>query len=1037
MNTGTESQFEETTIDRLKQLGYQYAYGDDVARATPQAVVLVDELRAFLQGRYADLPAAVIEQAVAAFSNPPGVTTERRNMAFQDMLRSGLTLTYESDGREAAAHIYPVDFDEPLHNQFLVVNQLTIHGVRGNVRRPDLIVYINGLPLVVFELKNPYDAYTDIDGAHNQLRHYTHHIPQLFYFNGFCVISDEAHTRHGVHSAPLEWYAAWKSINGTDIEPDTTGTMKTLIEGLFPKARLLTYLRHFIVHELRDNESIDKKAAKYHQFFAVNLAVEQARRAMQPNQDKRAGVVWHTQGSGKSLEMVFLIGQLRRTKDLNPLIVVQVDRTDLDDQLYSSLVAAQPLIGEVKQAASIDDLRAQLRTEGGEVICTTIEKFALKAGETGHPHLSDRHDVLVVADEAHRTQYGFSSELKKRAGGGYFTSQGYALNMRQALPNAAYLGFTGTPIDQEDANTIQIFGDYIHVYDMRQAREDGAVVPIYYEARHIPLNLTAENLDSRVDALAADHGVDQNTLALAQAKWSAIEQAAGAQERLYILARDLLDHFNSRQQTFFGKAMIVCMSRRNAVGLYHALRSHADCPPVKVVMTGNLAEDPETWSQAGLLTTKPGRDEIKRHFIDPEDPLKLVIVCDMWLTGFDAPCVNTLYVDKLMKGHNLMQAIARVNRIFSNKPGGLIVDYIGIDDRLKEATQKYSSGGGRGTLTDDLTSEAVAYFERQLQIVRANMPDPAGQGLTRAAYAGWRSLSNIQLEDLNSFVYGTLMADEPHKDDFLQEEYKLSKAYSLVKHLPQATARADEVGFYQMIRRQLRKVDPGAGQRLRQFEQAVRDLVDESLEARPAVDIYAVAGLDKPDVSILDESFTVGHGRGDAPKENLQVRLLAKLLSDDIRAKYGHNRARRMSFEAMLQEALHKYNNRAITAQQVIEAMREIRRKQQAEQQRQAALQLNEEEMAFYDVLVLGEAINLHQTDEWIADLVRQVVQAVRANLEVDWTKPHRSNIEAAVQSAISRVLVKNQIKGQQFIFLRQRLMKQAKEMYTRWPLVA
>ncbi|MCG3208392.1 MAG: hypothetical protein FOGNACKC_01996 [Anaerolineae bacterium] len=1034
INTGTESQFEETVIDRLKALGYRYQYGPELPIDHSQSVVLAEVLRDYLTRRYRQLPPAVINSAIEQINNPAGLTTERRNMAFQAMFRSGLILNYEEAGHEKAAHIYLADFERPELNDWLVVNQLTIYGPGqvANHRRTDLLVYINGLPLVVFELKNPWHPKPSVTDAHNQLGHYLNEIPQLFNFNGFCVVSDGNETLHGVHDAGLEWYAAWKSINGRDVEPLTTATTKTLIEGLFPKERLLNYLRHFIVHEVV-NDKITKKAAKYHQFFAVNFAVAQAVRAMQAGQDKRAGVVWHTQGSGKSLEMVFMIGILRRWPGFNPLIVVQVDRTDLDDQLYGSLVAAQSLLGAVEQADSVDDLRARLRTHGGAVICSTIEKFALKNGEKQHPQLNARHDVLIVADEAHRTQYGFSSELRRRDDGGLYTSQGYALNLRQALPNAAYIGFTGTPIDQEDANTIQIFGNYIHIYDMHQAKEDNAVVPIYYEARHIPLRLTNEQIDTDVDALAEQNTIDATTLELAKAKWSAIEQAAGVKERLETLARDLLDHFNSRQQTLKGKAMIVCMSRRNAVSLYNALTAHTDCPPVKVVMTGNLGEDPTEWSQAGHLTTKAARDAIKKEFIDEDNPLKLVIVCDMWLTGFDAPVVNTLYIDKLMKGHNLMQAIARVNRIFKDKPGGLIVDYIGIDDRLKEATRKYTGGGGRGSLTSELEKEAVDFFLRQLQITRANMPDPAGLGLPKNVYAAWRNLSNIQLEDLTAFVYGTLVQDEPHKDDFLNEEIKLSKAFSLVKHLTAGQQNTEEVGFYQLIRQQLRKLDAVTSQQTHQFEGAVRDLLDASVAAQAAVDIYAVAGLDKPDVSILDETFAVGHG-DDQPRENLQVQLLHKLLNDEIERRRRKNIERYHSYKEMLEDALKKYNNRVITATAVIAVMRKIRQEQQAEVQRQQALGLNDEEIAFYDVIVLGEKINLHQSDEWIADLVRQVVKAVRSKLQVDWTKPHRSNIEAAVQSAVSTVLVKNKIKGEQFLFLRQRLMTQARSTYERWP---
>lgn len=1037
-NHATETRFEDTTIDRLKLLGYRYQYGGDIERELHE-VVLPDVLRGYLQRRYRHLPPQAVEQAIQFITAPQGVNLDRRNLAFQDMFRRGFILNYEEDGEHKSEHIYLADF-EPEHieqNDFLVVNQLTIQGreAGANTRRPDLIIYLNGLPLVVFELKSPWSEYADVAGAHNQLGHYIVDIPQLFNFNGFCIASDGNTTLHGVHSAGFHWYAPWKSIDGVTVEPNTTGSMKTLIEGVFPKERLLNYLRNFLLYEESENR-LEKKGAKYHQFFAVNFAVEKVLQAIHSPDDKRAGVIWHTQGSGKSLEMVFLVGILRRWPGLNPSIVLQVDRNDLDNQLYDSFVAARSLVGEVSQAETIDDLRAKLQTEGGEVVCTTIEKFALKEGERQHPLLSGRHNLIVIADEAHRTQYGLGSRLI-RTESGLRISQGFALNLRQALPHATFLGFTGTPIELEDANTVQIFGEYIHVYDMQQAREDNAVVEILYEARHIPLRLANQTIDTSLSALAEDTEVEATQLEEVKAKWAAIEKAAGTKERSAILARDLLDHFNSRQEGLKGKAMIVCMSRQNCVNLYDALTAHPDCPPVKIVMTGNLAEDPPAWNEAGHITTKASREAIKEQFIDPDNPLKLVIVCDMWLTGFDAPCVNSLYVDKLMHGHNLMQAIARVNRIFYDKPGGLIVDYIGIGDRLREATQKYTNGGGRGGLTRDLEKEAVAYFLHQLEVTRAQMPNPAPHKLPANAYAAWRSLSNIQLEDLCSLCYGTLAADDQLKEDFIGEEHRLSKAFSLIKHLPEGQANQEEVAFYQMVRLQLNKLTPQVKQGVNQLERAVRDLLDESIAAQPAIDIFAVAGLDKPNVSILDDKFLAGFGEGEPEHQDLQMRLLAKLLSDELYRRRRQNLTRYRSFKEMLDKALADYNSRTIEAQQVVAVMVEIRRQYEADEQRKADLNLDDEELAFYDVIALGQETGLHESDEWIASLVRDVVVAVRKNLHVDWTKPHRSDVHAAVQAAVGQMLRKRGIKGEQFLFLRKRLMQQAEATYADWPLAA
>ncbi len=1024
--TATESTFEEATIQRLQQLGYRYQYAGEIERPL-NSVVLEDILRAHLQRRYRDLPAAAIEQAIQTVRAPEGMTLDRRNMAFQKLLREGLTLHYEIDGLEHSRHIYFVDFGnldsdnvdaQPELNDFLVVNQLTVVG--NNQRRPDLVVYINGLPLVLFELKSPWSEYADVAGAHNQVGHYTVDIPQLFNFNCFCVISDGNTTLHGMHSSGFEWYAPWKSINGVDVEANTTGSMKTLIEGLFPKARLLDYVRNFIVHEVV-NDEITKKGAKYHQFFAVRFAVQKAVEAMQPPTggqpgDQRVGVIWHTQGSGKSLSMVYLTGILRRWPGLNPSIVVQVDRTDLDSQLYNSFVAAQELVGTVHQAGGIDDLRQLLQTGGGEVICSTIEKFQLQKGETRHPKLSDRANILVIADEAHRTQYGLL--------------EGFAAYLRQALPRAAYIGFTGTPIDKADANTVQIFGETIHTYDMQQAKEDNAVVGLFYEPRHIPLGLANQAIDENLAQITdeIEPEISDERLEVAKVKWSAIERAAGAQPRMETLAQDLLTHFNTRQEALSGKAMVVCMSRRNCVALYDALTARADCPEVKVVMTGKLSEDPKAWNEAGHITTKAKREAIKTRFVDPDDPLKLVIVCDMWLTGFDAPCANTLYVDKPMHGHNLMQAIARVNRIFRDKPAGLIVDYIGIGDQLREATRKYSAGGGRGSLTDELQTKAVNYFRHQLEVTRAILPP-------EQPYATWRSLSAMALEDLCNLCYGTLTSDEERQEDFFAEEHRLSKAYSLVCHLPVGQQHAEEVAFYQMVRKQLRKVKPTARRDIEDLDRAVQDLLDESITAQPAVDIFAVSGLEKPDISILDEAFLAGFAQSD--NQNLQVCLLEKLLLDELHRQQRQNVMQTRSFKQMLDDAITKYNNGTISAADVVQVMVEIRQTQQENARRMSELGLSDEELAFYDVITLGAPQGIPTDNEWIAGLIHDVVQAVKHNLKVDWTRSHRRDVYASVESAVKMVLRRRRIKGEQFQFLLNRLMQQAQASYEDWPLAA
>jgi len=745
---GTETEFELTTIERLERLNYGYAFGMELERPHEE-VVLKDVLRAFLSARY-DLPEAALSAAVERFLRPEGIDTLRRNMAFHKDLTRGIEVEVErDDGTTEHRHVYAVDWEDPDANRFMVVNQLPVKG--RNDRRPDLVVFINGLPLVVFELKNPYDDKPTVEGAINQLGHYTVDIPQLFEFNALVVASDGVSTRHAMWTSGEEWYAPWRSIDGFNVEAATTGSMKTLIEGLFPKERLLAYIRHFVLFEVA-NERITKKGAKYYQFFAVRLAAERAVQAALSHGDKRVGVIWHTTGSGKSLSMVFLVGLLRRDPRLqNPSFVIEVDRNDLDELLRELFVASRALVGDVTQAEDPETLRALLRGEGGEVVLTTVQKFRLKqdgAGvqETRHPVLSERANIFVIADEAHRSQYGFE--------------EGYARYLSDALPNARLLGFTGTPVNLSGANTEAVFGDILHTYDIRQAQEDRATVQIHYEGRQIPLTLKGEDLDAALSRIVAEHKAkhpDGKQLT----RWAALAKLAGTEARVEVLAKDLLAHYRARTETLNGKAIAVCMTRENCVALYNALTALPGCPEVKVIMTGNLSEDPKAWSEGGHLTTKAQREAVKARMIDVDDPLKIVIVCDMWLTGTDIPCLHTLFVDKPMQGHTMIQAISRVNRVFKDKPNGVIVDYIGIADSLREATSAYAKGGGRGEPAPNLEAEAVPLFEEALAAVRALLPGGTD-------YGDWRGLSRIDLEDRYAGVFGRLTETEGVRDAFLQ-----------------------------------------------------------------------------------------------------------------------------------------------------------------------------------------------------------------------------------------------------------------------------
>lgn len=1004
---GTETEFELTTIQRLEALDYRWQAGMDLDR-DHREVVLHDRLRESLQARYPDLPDNAIDAAVVRFSKPEGVDTVRRNMAFHEMLTRGIEILVEwPDGTTEHRHVYAVDWVNAEQNDFSVVNQFPVAG--QNDRRPDVIIFINGLPLVVFELKNPYAMEPTAEEAFNQIQHYRNDIPQLFEYNTLVVVSDGVTTMHGQWTSSMEWYAPWKSIDGFNVEANTTGSMKTLVEGLFPKDRLLAYIRDFVLFEVV-NEKITKKAAKYHQYFAVRLAADKTVAAVGAGADPRVGVIWHTTGSGKSLSMVFLVGILRRQSALdNPTFVIQVDRTDLDDQLHDQFVAAKSLVGDVKHAESVNELRQMLRTEGSEVIFSTIEKFRLKddKGEVEHPVLSERSDVIVIADEAHRSQYGFT--------------EGYARYLAEALPNARRIGFTGTPISFAGADTVEVFGELIHTYDIEQSQQDKATVPIFYVPRQIPLKLTnEEHIDEKLDEIIDDHEMDDKERRKSQ--WAAMARAAGAKDRIEKLAEDLLGHYRDRTATLEGKAMVVCMTRENCVRLYDALVALPDCPEIKVVMTGNLGEDPPAWSEAGHLTTKKQRDAIKARMVDPADPLKMVIVCDMWLTGTDIPCLHTLYIDKPMKGHNMIQAISRVNRVFRDKPHGLIVDYIGVGDQLRAATATYTQGGGRGNPAPEVGPVARPQFLRLLEEIRGLLPDDRD-------YGGWRKLSKIDLEDLYSLVYGHFADDDGLRDEFLLIEKRLTAAFLLVKHLADCRAHADEVVFYQRVRKQLTKALPGTKPK-RDVETAVRDLVDDTIASNEVVDIFAAAGIEKMDISILDDKFLQTFK--DRPLENLRLKLLEKLVRDQISLRQKRNVAKSKSFRELLESTLQKYHQRIIDAAAVVRAMIEIRDEMEADDARAAELGLEPEEVAFFDAV--AEAAGAVYDHEFLRDLIHDIVESIKRNLKVDWTEPHREEIKSAVRAAVKRVLRNRGVRRADIDTLLASIMAQAEQLYEEWP---
>jgi type I restriction enzyme R subunit len=1024
-NYGTESQFEETTIERLRALDYRYQYGGDIERDLRE-VVMTDWVQAFLLKQYPHLPAAALDEAVARASRPEGITPEQRNKKFHEMLTRGFEQKFRRpDDSETFEHIHVVDWKTPQNNDFCVLNQLPIRG--QNDRRPDILIYLNGFPIALFELKNPYEENPNTLGAFNQVQHYRAGISQLFDFNELVVISDggivghatddtphaSGSTLHGMWTAPWEWFAPWKSINGRDVVESSTGAMKTLIEGLFPKDRLLDYLRHFIAFEVI-NDKIEKKGAKYHQFFGVRFAVTEALRATRPDGDRKIGVIWHTQGSGKSLSMAYFVAVLRHLPQMeNPTFVIQVDRTDLDEQLHDQFVAVKSLVGDVQHAASVEQLRSLLRGEGGEVIFSTIEKFQLGGKEAVHPVLSERRNLIVIADEAHRTQYGLK--------------EGFAYHLRRALPNASFIGFTGTPISFATADTQAVFGQVIHTYDILQSKKDHSTVPIYYEPRLVRLALTNDKIDEELTEVMEGGG--WTATQAERARWAAIAEAAGADERIEDLAKALLDHFYKRNQVLDGKALIVCMSRRNCVKLFDALTDLPGCPEVKIVMTANLSEDPPEWSQDGHVTTKLQREAIKARMKDINDPLKIVIVRDMWLTGTDIPCLHTLYIDKPMKGHSLMQAIARVNRIFRDKPGGIVVDFIGIGDQLKEATKKYTQGGGQGLPAPNIDKEARDAFLQALEEARDFLPVPPAD----KTYGAWRTMPNIEFEDMFLNCCGRLTETDELRDDFLATEARLNSAFSLVNHLADCIGYADEVIFYQLLRKQLNKTIPGRSTKDETKTGVVRDLIDRSIESKGVSDIFQAAGIEKPDISILDEHFLEEFKSHE--QENLRLKLLTKLLADEIKSREKSNIVKYRSFKEMLEDTLQKYHNRAIQAADVVSVLIQIKKDIDKEAARTQQLNLSGEELAFYDAVSQNSA-NLYD-EKFLCDLVRDVVQTVKKNLRVDWTKPHREDVKAGVRAAVKAVLRKRGVKPEHLEAFTKQVIIQAEALFSNWPLPA
>lgn len=989
---------QKAAIEWLNQLGYTYQLGNNLPRDLKK-VVLEDSLRSFLQTTYPDVPTTAINEAMAAFTQHEGMDLDHRNRDFHRKMTQGVSISWkDAQGKEQARHMYPINYEQPLSNDFTCADEVTIIG--KNTRRADLVIFINGLPVVVFEFKNMFDPEAGVDNAHRQIGHYIQDIPQLFDYNAITIVSDGREALHGMYNSSMEWFAPWKSLLGDDVENKDELQLELLLNGLFPKATLLNYLKNFIFHE-DHNGKIIKKGAKYHQFFGINKAVNNALVNIKPKGDGRLGVIWHTQGSGKSISMAILTGILRALPELkNPTIVIQVDRADLDQQLYENFVLAKDLVGDVQHAETTDELRALLSTDGGGVIFTTIEKFRLKdideGKEIAHPVLSDRYNVIVMADEAHRTQYGFKDG-------------GFAQNIRVALPNASFIGFTGTPVDGKGADTELVFGETIHTYDIKQAVEDGATVPIYYEPKMVPLNIKAEYTKALEEV---EEGADESTNAV----WAAIEDAAGAEDRVKRVAGDILTHFKARVASLEGKAMIVCMSRRNCVKMYDAITVLDDCPEVAVIMTGNIAKDPKEWNPH--IRTKDSMEAIKKRFRTPDDPLKIVIVRDMWLTGFDAPCAHTMYVDKIMKGHNLMQAIARVNRVFKDKPNGLVVDFIGISGFLAEATKKYTGSGGNGKPTLDIDL-AVELCLDQFEVVKSLMG-----GFEMETF---NELSAIERLNWSNSLVNELLKSDAVTDKFLMEEKKLTELVAMTNSDKRIWPIQEEVGMIQKIRSIIRKIKfPPGAQRAK--NDRIKDLISKSIASHKIVDLAEMYDLDKIDISIIDDSFqAMVKEKGG---ENIKIEILKRIINDELKVRMPKNIKRMSSLKEELDKVLGKYHKNSLDSIAAIKHLLDIATEFKNDDKRTKELGLTEDELAFYDLLASNKAI-LNEAGP-IQDLVHQVVESVKKNLQLDWTK--KEDARAAIRLAVKKEL-RGKVPFSALDKLLQEVIEQAEGQYKDWPM--
>lgn len=1033
----TEDAVEQAMLEWLTALGWQTAHGPDISppdaktpgteRDTYRDVTLRHRLAASIAKLNPHVPPVAREDALRKVLNPNVPSLVNANRQLYRWLVDGVPVEFQKDGETRGDRVRLVDFTDVAANDWLAVNQLAVQGPK-QLRRPDVVLYLNGLPIVVVELKNPGDENADIWAAWNQLQAYHQDIPDIFSANALEVISDGTTARMGSLTSNKERFLAWRTIDGRDTDPlGAMHELETLTRGLLRRDYLLEYLYHFILFE--DDGQLVKKVAAYHQFHAVRAVVQSVVQASAPGGSRKGGVVWHTQGAGKSIEMTCLAGALMAHEGMgNPTLVVVTDRNDLDNQLFGVFAGAKELLRETPvQADTRPELRGLLanRPSGG-IIFTTIQKFTPGADEDTFPVLSDRRNIVVICDEAHRSQYGFDARLPTADGKGESTAvrYGYAQYLRDALPAATFVAFTGTPVSLDDRDTRAVFGDYVHIYDIEQAVKDGATVPIYYESRLASLELKEDDasaLDDEVDELTEDEESDEAKVATLR-RWAALEKIVGAPPRIQKIASDIVSHFENRQSVMDGKAMIVAMSRDICVHLYNAITQlrpewHSDDPTqgaIKIVMTGSASDKAMLKPH---IYPKKVRDDLEKRFKDPDDPFKLVIVRDMWLTGFDAPCMHAMYIDKPMRGHNLMQAIARVNRVFKDKPGGLVVDYIGIANELKAALATYTQAHGRGRPTID-AHEALAVLAEKMDVLHDML-----HGVDYEAF-------RIQAWQLLPAVANHVLGQDDGKKRFADTVLAASKAFALCCTLEEALTYRDELAFLQAVKAALIKHD-GADKVLtdEQKEHALRQIISRAVVSDQVIDIFAAAGLKRPDISVLSDGFLedVRHMQ----QRNLAVELLERLLKDQIKSRFKANVVQSAKFSELLQQSLMRYRNRAVETAQVIEELIAMAKKFQAEAQRGMELGLSPDEMAFYDALATNEAAVRELGDETLKKIAVELVVRLRSSVTVDWAK------REAVRAKL-RVMVKTLLKRYKYPPDRQEeatdtVLRQAESLSAEW----